>query len=308
MNDVQEISYFYSWIEWNPLTPSSINLWHALMHMQHKAGGMETFSVAESVLCIKTNLTSRTLRKARKELKEKGRIDYISKQGKAPIYRIIPFHNEDDSCETTKNGDFSEKTSPKIPGKDRAMAQTSAFYSEVHTQPASLSVQTSEKNAEDHSNHHSRSETNAEVHAEPLSRSENLSAVCSTLFTQQQTDKQLHESWNDVIETWTSVFGFSLKPNHMQMLHSYMHLSQMTKPLILEAIERVKQAAKPALNYLWTILSNWSHLGIQTIQDLVNYEQRRMQHKKPARQSQLHPTGRDISRSFQLDLTEGEDW
>ncbi|WP_191090717.1 DnaD domain-containing protein [Niallia endozanthoxylica] len=308
MNYVQEMSCFYSWIEWNPLTPSSINLWHALMHMHHKAGEIEIFSVAESVLCIKTNLTSRTLRKARKELKEKGRIDYLSKQGKAPVYRIIPFQNKDDSREKNKNGDFPGIFLPKSPGNDITLAQTSESYSEVHTQPSSLSVQTSERNAEDDSNHHSSSETNAEVHAEPLSRSENLSAVCSALFKQQPTDKQLPESWNDVIETWTSVFGFALKPNHMQMLSTYMNVSQMSKPLILEAIERVKQAAKPALNYLWTILSNWSHLGLQTIQDLVNHEKRRMKNKQPARQSQLYHTGRDISRSFQLDLTEGEDW
>jgi DNA replication protein DnaD len=94
MNYVQELSSFYDWLEFNTLTPSSINLWHALMHIQQKAGGAETFSVAESVLCIKTCLSDRTLRKARKELKEKGRIEYISRKGKAPTYRMIPFHEE----------------------------------------------------------------------------------------------------------------------------------------------------------------------------------------------------------------------
>lgn len=93
MNYVQEMSLVYYWLELNPLTPSSILLWHALMHLQYMAGGKETFSVSDSVLCMKTNLTDRTLRKARKELKEKGRIDYVSGQGKALVYRIIPFQH-----------------------------------------------------------------------------------------------------------------------------------------------------------------------------------------------------------------------
>ena len=91
MNYEKEMSSFYGWLELHTLTPSSINLWYALMHINHKSGWAETFSVAESVLSIKTSLTDRTLRKARKELKEKGRIDYISRKGKAPIYRMIPF-------------------------------------------------------------------------------------------------------------------------------------------------------------------------------------------------------------------------
>ena len=75
MNYEKEMSSFYGWLELHTLTPSSINLWYALMHINHKTGWAETFSVAESVLSIKTSLTDRTLRKARKELKEKGRID-----------------------------------------------------------------------------------------------------------------------------------------------------------------------------------------------------------------------------------------
>ncbi|WP_338449478.1 DnaD domain protein [Niallia oryzisoli] len=257
MNYVQEISSFYSWLELNPLTPSSINLWHALMHMHVKAGGSETFSVAESVLCIRTNLTDRTLRKARKELKEKGRIDYVSRHGKAPVYRIIPFQSWDQPQlpQQTAEEPF-EKISPPCAENDTTPARSSESNSEVCTGNSTNQVQASEKNSDFHSKHHSTSETIAVSHSEPLSSSENTSAICSTLFRQQQTDTQQNKVWSDVIETWKSVFGFTLKPNHIQILNTYINVSKMSESLILEAIERVKQASKPVLNYLWTILSN----------------------------------------------------
>lgn len=62
------------------------------MHINNKAGWAETFTVAESVLCVKTGLTGRTLRNARNELKQKQRIDFTSRKGgRAPIYKIAPF-------------------------------------------------------------------------------------------------------------------------------------------------------------------------------------------------------------------------
>ncbi|WP_071392715.1 helix-turn-helix domain-containing protein [Bacillus tuaregi] len=97
MNYVQEMSSFYNWLKSNPLSPSAITLWHGLMHMQNQAGGSETFSVSETVLCVKTNISGRTIRKARQELQEKGRLNFVSKQGKSAFYQMIPFHAESSS-------------------------------------------------------------------------------------------------------------------------------------------------------------------------------------------------------------------
>lgn len=94
MDYAKELTLFYDWMELHPLSPSAINLWHALVHIHHKTGWQETFSVNEMVLCLKTNLSGRTLRKARAELKEKGRIDFISQHGKSPTYIMIPFQTK----------------------------------------------------------------------------------------------------------------------------------------------------------------------------------------------------------------------
>ena len=102
MNYINDVSAFYEWLERHTLAPSSINLWFALMHMNQEVGGADTFSVADSVLSIKTNLTGRTLQKARKELMEKGRIEFLSRKGKAPIYKMIPFQEPNQPVEPSQ--------------------------------------------------------------------------------------------------------------------------------------------------------------------------------------------------------------
>ena len=123
----------------------------------------------------------------------------------------------------------------------------------------------------------------SEDRSEERSSSENISAVCSALFRQQQTDKEIHATWSDLVDAWRSVFGFEIKVNHVQMLDTYMEDDHMSKSLILEAIERVKQATKPVLNYLWKVLSNWANLGIQNIKDLVKHEKERVHASQSAR-------------------------
>nr|WP_309101657.1 DnaD domain protein [Fredinandcohnia onubensis] len=96
MNYIKELNAFYDWLEINELSPSAINLWYALMHINNKAAWAETFTVAESVLCVKTGLTDRTLRKVRNELKQKNRIDFVSRKGgRAPIYKINSFFSNE---------------------------------------------------------------------------------------------------------------------------------------------------------------------------------------------------------------------
>lgn len=68
------------------------------MHINNKAGWAKEFTVATSVLEIKTGLTRRTIERARNELKQKGRINWKSRKGnQSAVYTIIPFVRNDDA-------------------------------------------------------------------------------------------------------------------------------------------------------------------------------------------------------------------
>lgn len=90
MNYIKLINAFYDRLETNSLSASAIALWHALVHINNKAGWQREFSVAASVLCVKTGLSERTITNARNDLKIKGFIDFKSRKGnKSAIYILV---------------------------------------------------------------------------------------------------------------------------------------------------------------------------------------------------------------------------
>lgn len=103
VNYIKEINSFYDWIETNSISHSAINLWHALLHINNKASKngkwIEEFSVAISTLSVKTCLSKSSIIRAREQLKESGRIDFIERSGnQSCVYKLIAFHTDTQSA------------------------------------------------------------------------------------------------------------------------------------------------------------------------------------------------------------------
>lgn len=89
MNYIRLINAFYDRLETNPLNASAIALWHALVHVNNRAGWLDEFSVAVSVLCVKAGISERTISNARNDLKQKGYIDFKSRRGnRSATYKL----------------------------------------------------------------------------------------------------------------------------------------------------------------------------------------------------------------------------
>lgn len=129
MNYIKELNAFYDWLEINLLSTSAIALWHGLMHINNKAGWAEEFTVAASVLCIKTGLSDRTIRNARNELKQKGRIDWKTRKGnQSAVYKMISLFD-----------DVSARLSETIADKEDSDTEGNGL-SEINTDNVSVSV------------------------------------------------------------------------------------------------------------------------------------------------------------------------
>jgi DnaD/phage-associated family protein len=90
VNYLKELNAFYDRLETNPLSTSAIALWHSLMHINNKAGWVEEFAVAASVLCIKSGLKDSMFKKARNELYQKEYITFKSRGGnQSAIYKLL---------------------------------------------------------------------------------------------------------------------------------------------------------------------------------------------------------------------------
>lgn len=90
MNYLAEIKAFYDRLELNPQPNTAIALWHALMSIANKAGWPDTFTVAQSVLGLRSGLNASAIKRARNKLATDGFIEWKSRGGnQAAQYRII---------------------------------------------------------------------------------------------------------------------------------------------------------------------------------------------------------------------------
>ncbi|SFJ31694.1 DnaD and phage-associated domain-containing protein [Halobacillus dabanensis] len=121
MNYIKAINAFYDHQEFNPLSSAAINLWYSLMHVNNKSRWKKEFIASMNVLCMKSNLSESSIRKARKELVEKGYITFTSRSGnQAPIYRILPLYVEMDN----ENDNVDENSGGKSNGNDSGKSNT----------------------------------------------------------------------------------------------------------------------------------------------------------------------------------------
>ena len=81
MNYLAEIKAFYDRLELSPQPNTVIALWHALMSIANKAGWPDTFTVAQSVLGLRSGLNASALKRARNKLATDGFIEWKQRGG-----------------------------------------------------------------------------------------------------------------------------------------------------------------------------------------------------------------------------------
>lgn len=89
MNYIAELKAFYDRLELNPLPSPAIALWHALMSIANKTGWQQEFTVAVSVLMLKSGLNAQAIKRARNRLEQDGFITWRSRSGnQSAIYHL----------------------------------------------------------------------------------------------------------------------------------------------------------------------------------------------------------------------------
>ena len=96
MNYILETNAFYDWLETNPLSANAINVWHALMSVSNKTYWKEDFTVAISVLELKTGLSKKSIERGRTELAKRKRLTWKKRSGnQSAEYTLISFVEEE---------------------------------------------------------------------------------------------------------------------------------------------------------------------------------------------------------------------
>lgn len=89
MNYLAELKAFYDRLELNPLPSPAIALWHALMSIANKTGWQQEFTVALSILVLKSGLSESAVKRARNRLVQDGFITWKSRNGnQSAVYSL----------------------------------------------------------------------------------------------------------------------------------------------------------------------------------------------------------------------------
>ncbi|WP_342474684.1 DnaD domain protein [Bacillus sp. FSL L8-0215] len=94
MNYLKEINGFMRWLETSPLKPTTQAMWLQLMDINNGCSWREWFTVSNTTLVARLNVSEKTVLEHRKILVEAGRIEYIPQGKKAGRYRIIRLEND----------------------------------------------------------------------------------------------------------------------------------------------------------------------------------------------------------------------
>lgn len=93
MNYLKEINSFMRFLETAELKPTTQALWFHLMDINNGCSWRVWFTVSNTTLVARLNVSEKTVLEHRKILVEAGRIEYIPQGKKAGRYRIISLEN-----------------------------------------------------------------------------------------------------------------------------------------------------------------------------------------------------------------------
>ncbi|WP_226530265.1 DnaD domain-containing protein [Metabacillus niabensis] len=138
-------------------------------------------------------------------------------------------------------------------------------------------------------------------------------ALKTNIESNPNTRGQMHnQNPNDVkeiVEFWDNN-GFGLSNiNAKHQLLAWLDDSTFSKPkdVILKALIIACSNNKRKLNYVVGILKNWENESLLTVEEIEDYQKSKKQDQNTRNTTHSFPTGRDIPRGFDLDLTAGEE-
>ena len=163
MNYISVINSFWDAAALNPLSAGQVSLYFALLHVCNRNRWEEWFQAPNQVLSVLTGLSRSGILKARKELKERGMIDFEEHGTKATAYKIMSDSTQDSVQVSTQDGVQVDATMSKITQDSKQVSvQDSKQVSSTIAKSTQVSVQDSTQNSNTLYKHKQKTETETE--------------------------------------------------------------------------------------------------------------------------------------------------
>lgn len=242
----------------DPLSKGQYMLFHALLNVNNDCGWIEWFEVASIRLELFSQMSREGVQKARKELIERGLIEFKSNGTRAGSYRLKKLYED------------STQTSTQISTQDSTQNSTQT-NAEIESLSTPLPTQL-EKNTQGSTQDITQSSTQGSTQdSTPLNKLNktklNKSKVnsCSS-YTEQNTEKSAD---NDDNKTTENVFEFYQK--NFGILSSFVQedilywIRDIGDGLVLEALKRALEQNKE-YGYAKKIMQSWVRKGIDSLE------------------------------------------
>ncbi|MBC5638438.1 DnaD domain protein [Ornithinibacillus sp. BX22] len=236
MNYIKEINAFYDLMEREPLSASAVNLWHTLLHINNKAGWIEEFTVSSTILKLKGGLSDSSFKRARKELEERGFIEWRSRgRNLAPFYRMKSLCVEFNSA-----------------GKYRSRL----VETEMNQQVDHIMDHRTDQQMNQQTNHQADQQVNRQT--APLIKQKE---------TKQKETKQSRQEGTktDAVAFYQDNFGL-VTPFLTEELLSW--INDFGDDFVIEAMKRALVRGKLNFSYVRGIMNSWIKQGIQSVEML----------------------------------------
>ena len=246
----------------DPLSKGQYMLFHALLNVNNDCGWIEWFEVASIRLELFSQMSREGVQKARKELIERGLIEFKSNGTRAGSYRVKKLY--EDSTQTSTQVSTQVSTQDSTQDSTQISTQTNA-----ETEPLSTPLPTQlEKNTQMSTQDSTQSSTQGSTSLNKLNKTKlNKSKVnsCSS-YTEQNTEKSAD---NDDNKTTENVFEFYQK--NFGILSSFIQedilywIRDIGDRLVLEALKRALEQNKE-YGYAKKIMQSWVRKGIDSLE------------------------------------------
>ena len=250
----------------DPLSKGQYMLFHALLNVNNDCGWIEWFEVASIRLELFSQMSREGVQKARKELIERGLIEFKSNGTRAGSYRLKKLYGD------------STQTSTQVSTQDSTQDSTqSSTQTNTEIEPLSTPLPTQlEKNTQISTQDSTQSSTQGSTQGStqdstPLNKlnkiKQNKSKVNSCSSYTEITDEK--SANNDDDKTTENIFEFYQK--NFGILSSFVQedilywIRDIGDELVLEALKRALEQNKE-YGYAKKIMQSWVRKGIDSLE------------------------------------------
>ena len=246
----------------DPLSKGQYMLFHALLNVNNDCGWIEWFEVASIRLELFSQMSREGVQKARKELIERGLIEFKSNGTRAGSYRLKKLYEDSTQTSTQLSTQDSTQDSTQI------STQTNAEIEPLSTPLTTRIEKNTQMSTQDSTQSSTQGSTQDSTPLNKLNKSKlNKSKVnsCSS-YTEQNTEQPVDNNDNKTTE---NVFEFYQK--NFGILSSFVQedilywIRDIGDGLVLEALKRALEQNKE-YGYAKKIMQSWVRKGIDSLE------------------------------------------